>query len=150
MFYKKAPEWLFIVYTFDFDHGNFNPVIQNSVPFITRAEAEMYQNNFINNIENCDYRTQFAIIPIYPFENIKITYTGNSSIRVGKTKALTANNNKSVKWKINSEIGATIDTNGNTAIVKCPDGDFVGKTIIVTAEADGLLDECVLTVVSDA
>ena len=150
MFYKKAPEWLFIVYTFDFDHGNFNPVIQNSVPFITKAEAEMYQNNFINNIEDCDYRTQFAIIPIYPFEKMKIniTYMCNPSICVGKTKALKLDVNKSAKWTIESEIGATIEANGNTAIVKCPDGDFSGKMITVKADVDGIIDKCILKVIS--
>lgn len=158
MYYIKIPEWLFIVYSIqknNLEKGCFIPEIHSSIPFATKDEAERYKIDYLNNIEsvcdNFERIIQFAVIPMYYIGNIKIICSGNRDIRVGKTKALRVDtyNDKSMKWTINSEFGATIEANGNTAIVKCPDGDYVGQTITVKTEVDGITDECVLNVVSD-
>lgn len=158
MYFKKVPEWLFIIYSIDdrdVSKGRFKPTIESSIPFATKEEAERYRFEYINNIESMydidnSITTQFAVIPIHSnIGKMKITYTGNSSIRIGKSKTLKFDSDRPVNWYIDSDIGATFISDGNSITVNCPDGDYVGKTITVTAESDGLIDECVLTVVSD-
>lgn len=161
MYFKKVPEWLFIIYSIDdrdVSKGRFKPTIESSIPFATKEEAERYRLEYINNIESMyDYdidnsiTTQFAVIPIHSnIGKIKITYTGNSSIRIGKSKALKFDSDRPVNWYIDSDIGATFISEGNAITVNCPNGDFAGKTITVNAEdVNGFCDKCVLTVVSD-
>lgn len=79
MYYKKVPEWLFIVYYIDandFRNGCFTPRIQNSIPFATKDEAEKYKIDYLNNIEtvcdNFERLTQFAVIPMYYIDNVRI------------------------------------------------------------------------------
>lgn len=159
MFFKKVPEWLFIIYSIDnrdVSKGRFKPTIESSIPFATKDEAEQYKLEYINNIESMydidnSIKTQFAVIPIHSnIGKIKITYTGNSSIRIGKSKTLKFNSDRSVNWYIDSDIGATFISDGNSITVNCPNGDFAGKTITVNAaDVNGFFDKCILTVVAD-
>ncbi|MDD7280308.1 MAG: hypothetical protein PUH30_12405 [Oscillospiraceae bacterium] len=118
MFFKKVPEWLFIIYSIDnrdVSKGRFKPTIESSIPFATKDEAEQYKLEYINNIESMydidnSITTQFAVIPIHSnIGKIKITYTGNSSIRIGKSKTLKLNSDRSVNWYIDSDKITLID-----------------------------------------
>lgn len=62
MYYKTSPKYLFIIYTIDFECGNFTPCVQSSIPFNSREEAEIYMEKFVSNIED-NKSTLFAIIP---------------------------------------------------------------------------------------
>ena len=87
----------------------------------------------------CDYVTAPA--------STAILYSGNSTIRLGGTKTLRIETDKSVVWSIESDIGATIISNGNSAKIKCPNGNYIGNTITVKAEVEGIISKCELTVV---
>lgn len=80
-------------------------------------------------------------------ETVTIIYSGSPTIRLGGIKTFRVDTDKPVIWSVNSEIGATITPNGNSVKVKCPSGDFVEQTITVRAEIDGVIGECVLTVI---
>ena len=94
-----------------------------------------------DSIENwlCDYFPTST-------ETFTILYSGNPTIRIGGTKTLRIDTDKTVIWSVESEIGATITPDGNSVKVKCPSGDYMDKTITVKAEIDGVVGECVLTV----
>lgn len=87
----------------------------------------------------CDYVTA----PV----STEILYSGNSTIRLGSTKTLRIETDKPVVWSIESDIGATIISNGNSAKIKCPNGNYIGNTITVKAEVEGIISKCELTVV---
>lgn len=87
----------------------------------------------------CDYVTVPA--------STAILYSGNSTIRLGSTKTLRIETDKPVVWSIESDIGATIISNGNSAKIKCPNGNYIGNTITVKAEVEGIISKCELTVV---
>lgn len=80
-------------------------------------------------------------------DTIDIFYSGNPTIRAGGTKTLKVNIPDIVDWSIESEIGATIIPNGNTARVKCPNNNsFVDNTITIKATVGNSVGECILTV----
>lgn len=87
----------------------------------------------------CDYVTAPA--------STAILYSGNSTIRLGGTKTLRIETDKPVVWSIESNIGATIISNGNSAKIKCPNGNYIGNTITVKADIEGIINKCELTVV---
>lgn len=62
MYYKKSPKYLFILYTVNFEYGDFRPRIKNSIPFVSKEEAEAYMDSFVNNIDDNE-SVLFAIIP---------------------------------------------------------------------------------------
>ena len=102
--------------------------------------TEDQYNPKTDSIENwlCDY---------FKVSTVTITYSGNPTIRVGGTKTLNVDTTETVTWSVESDVGATIIPNGNSAKVKCPnDMSFVDKTIIVKATVGSDIGECVLTV----
>ena len=102
--------------------------------------TEDQYNPKTDSIENwlCDY---------FKVSTITITYTGNPTIRVGGTKTLNVDTTETVTWSVESDVGATITPDGNSAKVKCPnDMSFVDKTITVKATVGSDVGECVLTV----
>lgn len=80
-------------------------------------------------------------------ETITIIYSGNPTVRIGGTKTLKIDTDKPITWSVESEIGATITSNGNSVKIKCLNGDYIGQTITVKAEIDGVIGECILTVI---
>ena len=102
--------------------------------------TEDQYNPKTDSIENwlCDY---------FKVSTITITYTGNSTIRVGGTKTLKVDTIDTVTWSVESDVGATITPNGNSVKVKCPnDISFVDKTIAVKATVGSDVGECILTI----
>ena len=102
--------------------------------------TEDQYNPKTDSIENwlCDY---------FKVSTVTITYSGNPTIRVGGTKTLNVDTAETVTWSVESDVGATIIPNGNSAKVKCPnDMSFVDKTIVVKATVGSDVDECVLTI----
>lgn len=88
----------------------------------------------------CDY---FSI----SIENPTIIYSGNPTIRLNGMKTVRIETEKNVQWSIRSNIGASIIPNGNSAKIKCPNGDNIGQKIIVTAKTDDADSQCILTVI---
>ena len=106
--------------------------------------TEDQYNPKTDSIENwlCDY---------FQTSNITIMYSGNPTIRVGGTKTLKVDTINTVVWSVESDIGATIISDGNTAKVKCINNiDYVGKTITVKATVGNSVGECLLTVIGGA
>ena len=106
--------------------------------------TEDQYNPKTDSIENwlCDY---------FQTSNITITYSGNPTIRVGGTKTLKVDTTETVAWSVDSDIGATIMPDGNSAKVKCTNNiNYVGKTIIVKATVGNSVGECLLTVIGGA
>ena len=102
--------------------------------------TEDQYNPKTDSIENwlCDY---------FKVSTVTITYSGNPTIRVGGTKTLNVDTTETVTWSVESDVGATITPNGNSAKVKCPnDMSFVDKTIIVKAIVGSDVGECILTI----
>ena len=102
--------------------------------------TEDQYNPKTDSIENwlCDY---------FKVSTVTITYSGNPTIRVGGTKTLNVDTTETVTWSIESDVGATIIPNGNSAKVKCPnDMSFVDKTITVKATVGSDVGECILTI----
>ena len=102
--------------------------------------TEDQYNPKTDSIENwlCDY---------FKVSTVTITYSGNPTIRVGGTKTLNVDTTETVTWSVESDVGATITPNGNSAKVKCPnDMSFVDKTITVKATVGSDVGECVLTI----
>lgn len=106
--------------------------------------TEDQYNPKTDSIENwlCDY---------FKVSTVTITYSGNPTIRVGGTKTLKVDTTETVAWSVESDIGATIMPDGNSAKVKCTnDINYVGKTIIVKATVGNSVGECLLTVIGGA
>lgn len=106
--------------------------------------SEDQYNPKTDSIENwlCDY---------FQTSNVTIMYSGNPTIRVGGTKTLKVDTTNTVTWSVDSDIGATIMSDGNTAKVKCTNNiDYVGKTITVKATVGNSVGECLLTVIGGA
>ena len=102
--------------------------------------TEDQYNPKTDSIENwlCDY---------FKVSTVTITYSGNSTIRVGGTKTLNVDTTETVTWSVESDVGATITPNGNSVKVKCPnDMSFVDKTITVKATVGSDVGECVLAI----
>ena len=102
--------------------------------------TEDQYNPKTDSIENwlCDY---------FKVSTVTITYSGNPTIRVGGTKTLNVDTTETVTWSVESDVGATITSNGNSVKVKCPnDMSFVDKTITVKATVGSDVGECVLTI----
>ena len=102
--------------------------------------TEDQYNPKTDSIENwlCDY---------FKVSTVTITYSGNSTIRVGGTKTLNVDTTETVTWSVESDVGATITPNGNSVKVKCPNNmSFVDKTITVKATVGNDVGECVLTI----
>ena len=102
--------------------------------------TEDQYNPKTDSIENwlCDY---------FKVSTVTITYLGNSTIRVGGTNTLNVDTTETVTWSVESDVGATIIPNGNSAKVKCPnDMSFVDKTITVKATVGSDVGECMLTI----
>ena len=102
--------------------------------------TEDQYNPKTDSIENwlCDY---------FKVSTVTITYSGNPTIRVGGTKTLNVDTTETVTWSAESDVGATITPNGNSAKVKCPnDMSFVDKTITVKATVGSDVGECILTI----
>ena len=102
--------------------------------------TEDQYNPKTDSIENwlCDY---------FKVSTVTITYSGNSTIRVGGTKTLNVDTTETVTWSVESDVGATITPDGNSVKVKCPnDMSFVDKTITVKATVGSDVGECVLTI----
>lgn len=87
----------------------------------------------------CDYVTSPA--------STAILYSGNSTIRLDSTKTLRIETDKPVVWSIESDIGATIISNGSSAKIKCPKGEYLGNIIEVKADIEGIISKCELAVV---
>ena len=106
--------------------------------------TEDQYNPKTDSIENwlCDY---------FQTSTVTIMYSGNPTIRVGGTKTLKVDTTDTVIWSVESDIGATIMSDGNTAKVKCTNNiDYVGKTITVKATVGNSVGECLLTVIGGA
>ena len=102
--------------------------------------TEDQYNPKTDSIENwlCDY---------FKVSTVTITYSGNPTIRVGGTKTLNVDTTETVTWSVESDVGATLIPNGNSAKVKCPnDMSFVDKTITVKATVGSDVGECILTI----
>ena len=102
--------------------------------------TEDQYNPKTDSIENwlCDY---------FKVSTVTITYSGNPTIRVGGTKTLNVDTTETVTWSVESDVGATIIPNGNSAKVKCPnDMSFVDKTIKVKVTVGSDVGECILTI----
>ena len=102
--------------------------------------TEDQYNPKTDSIENwlCDY---------FKVSTVTITYSGNPTIRVGGTKTLNVDTTETVTWSVESDVGATITSNGNSVKVRCPnDMSFVDKTITVKATVGSDIGECVLTI----
>ena len=102
--------------------------------------TEDQYNPKTDSIENwlCDY---------FKVSTVTITYSGNPTIRVGGTKTLNVDTTETVTWSVESDVGATITPDGNSAKVKCPnDMSFVDKTITVKATVGSDVGECILTI----
>ena len=102
--------------------------------------TEDQYNPKTDSIENwlCDY---------FKVSIVTIIYSGNPTIRVGGTKTLNVDTTETVTWSVESDVGATIIPNGNSAKVKCPnDMSFVDKTITVKATVGSDVGECILTI----
>ena len=102
--------------------------------------TEDQYNPKTDSIENwlCDY---------FKVSTVTITYSGNPTIRVGGTKTLNVDTTETVTWSIESDVGATIIPDGNSAKVKCPnDMSFVDKTITVKTTVGSDVGECILTI----
>ena len=102
--------------------------------------TEDQYNPKTDSIENwlCDY---------FKVSTVIITYSGNPTIRVGGTKTLNVDTTETVTWSMESDVGATIIPDGNSAKVKCPnDMSFVDKTITVKAIVGSDIGECILTI----
>lgn len=102
--------------------------------------TEDQYNPKTDSIENwlCDY---------FKVSTVTITYSGNPTIRVGGTKTLNVDTTETVTWSVESDVGATITPNGNSAKVRCPnDMSFVDKIITVKATVGSDVGECVLTI----
>ena len=103
--------------------------------------AEDQYNPKTDSIENwlCDY---------FKVSTVTITYSGDPTIRVGGTKTLKVDTTETVAWSVESDIGATIMPDGNSAKVKCTnDINYVGKTITIKATVGNSVGECLLTVI---
>ena len=103
--------------------------------------TEDQYNPKTDSIENwlCDY---------FKVSTVTITYSGNPTIRVGGTKTLKVDTTETVAWSVESDIGATIMPDGNSAKVKCTnDINYVGKTIIVKATVGNSVGECLLRII---
>ena len=106
--------------------------------------TEDQYNPKTDSIENwlCDY---------FQISNITITYSGNPTIRVGGTKTLKVDTTETVAWSVESDIGVTIMSDGNSVKVKCTnDINYVGKTITVKATVGNSVGKCLLTVIGGA
>lgn len=106
--------------------------------------TEDQYNPKTDSIENwlCDY---------FQISNITITYSGNPTIRVGGTKTLKVDTTETVTWSVESDVGATIMSDGNSAKVKCTnDINYVGKTITIKATVGNSVGECLLTIIGGA
>ena len=106
--------------------------------------TEDQYNPKTDSIENwlCDY---------FKVSTVTITYSGNPTIRVGGTKTLKVDTTETVAWSVESDIGATIISDGNSVKVKCTNNiDYVGKTITVKATVGNSTGECLLTVIGGA
>ena len=102
--------------------------------------TEDQYNPKTDSIENwlCDY---------FKVSTVTITYSGNPTIRVGGTKTLNVDTTETVTWSVESDVGATIISDGNYVKVKCPnDMSFVDKTITVKATVGSDVGECILTI----
>ena len=106
--------------------------------------TEDQYNPKTDSIENwlCDY---------FKVSTVTITYSGNPTIRVGGTKTLKVDTTETVAWSVESDVGATIMPDGNSAKVKCTnDINYVGKTITIKATVGNSVGECLLTVIGGA
>lgn len=106
--------------------------------------TEDQYNPKTDSIENwlCDY---------FKVSTVTITYSGNPTIRVGGTKTLKVDTTETVAWSVESDIGATIISDGNSVKVKCTnDINYVGKTITIKATVGNSVGECLLTVIGGA
>lgn len=102
--------------------------------------TEDQYNPKTDSIENwlCDY---------FKVSTVTITYSGNPTIRVGGTKTLNVDTTETVTWSVESDVGATIIPDGNSAKVKCPnDMSFVDKIITVKATVGSDVGECILMI----
>lgn len=102
--------------------------------------TEDQYNPETDSIENwlCDY---------FKVSTITIAYSGDPTIRVGGTKTLKVDTTDTVTWSVESDIGATVTSDGNSAKVKCPNGSsLVDKAITVKAAVGNNIGECTLTV----
>ena len=102
--------------------------------------TEDQYNPKTDSIENwlCDY---------FKVSTVTITYSGNSTIRVGGIKTLRVDTTETVTWSVESDIGTTITPDGNSVKVKCSnDMSFVDKTITVKATVGSDVGECILTI----
>ncbi len=102
--------------------------------------TEDQYNPKTDSIENwlCDY---------FKVSTVTITYSGNPTIRVGGTKTLNVDTTETVTWSVESDVGATIIPNGNSAKVKCPnDSSLVDKTITVKATVGSDVGEYILMI----
>ena len=106
--------------------------------------TEDQYNPKTDSIENwlCDY---------FKVSTVTITYSGNPTIRVGGTKTLKVDTTETVAWSVESDVGATIMPDGNSAKVKCTnDINYVGKIITIKAIVGNSVGECLLTVIGGA
>ena len=106
--------------------------------------TEDQYNPKTDSIENwlCDY---------FKVSTVTITYSGNPTIRVGGTKTLKVDTTETVAWTVESDIGATIMPDGNSAKVKCTnDINYVGKTVTIKATVGNSVGKCLLTVIGGA
>lgn len=136
---------------FFWDRNTINPTVfkvtQNDTTAINYDKGlvkitvtEDQYNPETDSIENwlCDY---------FKVSTITITYSGDHTIRVGGTKTLKVDTADTVTWSVESDIDATIISDGNSAKVKCPnESSLVDKTITVKAAVGNNIGECTLTV----
>lgn len=136
------------------DYNTVNP----SVYKVTRPDTVTYSygrnrvmctvvtedqyNSKSDSIENwlCDY---------FPTETdaFTIIYSGTPTIRVNGIKALKVDTEETIIWEIDSNINAVIIEDGNSVKIKCPNGNYIGQKIIVTAKIGDVSNQCVLTVI---
>lgn len=106
--------------------------------------TEDQYNPKTDSIENwlCDY---------FQTSTVTITYSGNPTIRVGGTKTLKVDTTETVTWSVESDIGATIISDGNSVKVKCANNiQYVNETITIKATVGNSVGECLLTVIGGA
>ncbi len=80
-------------------------------------------------------------------QTVTILYSGQPVIRVGGTKTLRVDTDKTVEWAVEGEIPAEITPEGNSAKIKCPpEREYIDKKIAVRATVGNNSGICELTV----
>ena len=147
MYFKQFPKWAFIMYNVDYD--DFHITVRNSVPFVTKEEAEKYATEFMENVDD-NNKMLFTVIPIDEstcnIGRVSILYSGRPEINVNGTKTLKVDTDMPVTWSVDGDTCYFAD--GNSIKIQCLDSYCcIGKIITVKAEVDGVVGKCVLTVV---